>query len=344
MNETDACRQHLLHISELCQKVGKQITIMEICGGHTNVIMKYGIRSMLPKNLRLISGPGCPVCVSSQLDIDRMVALADAGIPIATYGDMLKVPGTDRSLDSARAKSGKVFEVYAATEVLALKEKFDDLVFFGVGFETTAPMSAFLLSKGVCVYSVHKTVPPALDALAKGDVAIDGFINPGHVSTIIGADGYGPLTIPQVIAGFTPERILRAIYLLMEMISRGNTGVLNGYPEAVSKEGNRKALGLLNEHFRVGDSEWRGLGIIPDSGLEIRDNSLNAKIVHDALLSRVPRPQKTACRCGDVLRGMVDPHECPLFGKTCSPCSPVGACMVSAEGSCAISYRYRGAA
>jgi hydrogenase expression/formation protein HypD len=313
---------------------------MEICGGHTNVIMKYGIRELLPENIKLISGPGCPVCVSAQQDIDCMIALAHHNIPIATYGDMLHVPGSNHNLEHAKAAYGNVFEVYAVTEVIELQKKHPDLVFFGIGFETTAPMTAFLLQQGVCVYSIHKLVPPALKILATGDVKIDGFIDPGHVSTIIGRQVYEDIPVPQVIAGFTPERILRSLRLLVELISENKARVINGYPEAVQEEGNTKAQTLLNTHFVVSDANWRGLGIIPQSGLEVKDNRLNAKVKYQERLAKVPEPKKTACRCGDVLRGFIEPMQCPLYKKVCTPQSPSGACMVSEEGSCAIAYRY----
>ncbi len=319
--------------------IGRDVTIMEICGGHTNVIMKYGVRSLLPSNVRLISGPGCPVCVSSQHDIDCMIELAYNGVPVATYGDMMRVPGSRVSLDDAKAKTGKVFEVYSTTEVLKLKEKYPDIVFFGVGFETTAPMTAFLLDNGVCVYSVHKLVPPAMEALLAGEVKVDGFINPGHVSTIIGVNAYKGIDAPQVISGFSIERIMRGITLLIGMIKEGKSGVMNGYTEAVTDEGNKLAQDLLNKTFKVVDSEWRGLGVLPMSGLEVRDDNLNAKIKYKEIFDKIDKPKNTGCRCGEILKGLIEPVECGLYGKRCTPEDPQGACMVSAEGSCSISYR-----
>jgi hydrogenase expression/formation protein HypD len=316
------------------------ITIMEICGGHTNTIMKYGIRDFMPSNVRLISGPGCPVCVSSQYDIDCMIELAHQGIPVATYGDMLKVPGSKYSLEDARAKYGKVFEVYSTSEVIELKKKYPNIVFFGIGFETTAPMTAFLLKNEVCVYSVHKLVPPALEILISGDVKINGFIDPGHVSAIIGVKSYRNIKISQVISGFTPEQILRAISMLLELIQDDKKIVVNGYSEVVKEEGNNKAQSILDEFFIVADSEWRGLGMLPMSGLEVKDDNLNAKKKYADILSQVPIPKPTGCRCGEILKGLIEPVECPLYGKVCSPENPQGACMVSEEGSCAISYRY----
>jgi hydrogenase expression/formation protein HypD len=340
MNEKELMHKHLDEIKVNSKKIGDTITLMEICGGHTNVIMKYGIRDILPKNIRLISGPGCPVCVSSQYDIDCMLELAKQGIQIATYGDMMKVPGSTFTLEDARAKGGQVFEIYSTTEVLKLKEKHPDIVFFGVGFETTAPMTAFLLKNDVVVYSVHKLVPPALNELIVGEVKIDGFIDPGHVSTIIGLKEYREIKIPQVVSGFKAEQILRAINILIKLIKDKKIIVINGYPEGVKEDGNITAQKLLNDNFIVADSLWRGLGEIPMSGLEVRNDRLNAKIKYKDIISKVPIPKKTGCRCGEILKGIIEPIECPLYQKVCTPENPQGACMVSAEGSCAISFRY----
>jgi hydrogenase expression/formation protein HypD len=318
----------------------RNITFMEVCGGHTHTIMKYGIRDILPKNIRLISGPGCPVCVSSQYDIDCMIELALSGVPVATYGDMLRVPGSKKSLDDSRAEGGSVHMVYSAVEVLALKDKYPDIVFFGIGFETTAPMTAFLLKKGIMVYSVHKTIPVPLKVLSQGDVKIDGFIDPGHVSTIIGSNALLSIPVPQAISGFEAKDILKGIYALVKMISEGKVTVVNTYPEAVTAEGNKKAQKLLKEYFISCDSEWRGLGMIPQSGLDVKDDSLNARVKYKKLFETVAPTLKTGCRCGDILQGKINPEDCPLFRKVCSPKNPQGACMVSGEGSCQIAYNF----
>jgi len=340
MDEEHILKDHIHAIQKIAEDIGKNITIMEICGGHTNIILKYGIRDILPENIHLISGPGCPVCVSSQYDIDCMIELANQHIPIATYGDMLRVPGSKYSLDDIRAKHGNVFEIYSTTEVLDLQKKYPNIVFFGIGFETTAPMTTYLIEHDVMVYSVHKLVPPAMNILLQGLVNIDGFINPGHVSTIIGTHAYKDITVPQVITGFTAERILRGIRILVELIRNNENTVVNGYPEAVTEQGNKKAQTLLAKHFSIVDSEWRGLGFLPKSGLEVKKDTLNAKIKYAHLLEKVPLPKKTKCRCGDILKGLIKPEECPLYRKVCTPDNPQGACMVSEEGSCAISYRY----
>jgi hydrogenase expression/formation protein HypD len=327
-------------IMETAGDIGRGVTIMEICGGHTNAIMKYGIRDVLPKNIRLVSGPGCPVCVTSQRDIDCMIELAMAKVPVATYGDMLRVPGSIHSLDGARARGGMVHEVYSATEVLVLKKEHPEIVFFGVGFETTSPMSAYLLENEVCVYSAHKLIPPAMEALVSGGVRIDGFIDPGHVSTIIGVSPYRAVKVPQVIAGFSAERIMRAIMLILELIRDGRDVVVNGYPEAVREEGNPRAQAALERNFKRTRGEWRGLGAIPDSALEVRDDKLNAKVRYKAILDKVPDPKESGCRCGEILKGLIEPPQCRLYKRGCTPKTPLGACMVSEEGSCAIYHRY----
>jgi hydrogenase expression/formation protein HypD len=340
MDKNTLIRHSLQSIKKNAKGLKKTITLMEICGGHTNVIMRYGIRDILPKNIRLISGPGCPVCVSAQHDIDCMITLAKQGIAVATYGDMLRVPGSTSSLEEIRARGGKVFEIYSTTEVSQLREKNPDIVFFGVGFETTAPMTAYLLENDVCVYSVHKLIPPALAILAQGDLKIDGFLDPGHVSTIIGVFPYKKIKIPQVITGFSPEKILQAISILVELIKKEKNIVINGYPEAVREEGNVSAQKMLQTHFSVVNSEWRGLGTLPLSGLEVKNDTLNAKIRYADLFRTVKSTRKTKCRCGEVLKGLINPIDCPLYKKICTPQNPQGACMVSAEGSCAIYFRY----
>jgi hydrogenase expression/formation protein HypD len=339
MERSEYLNRTLEEIRKYAAKV-ERATIMEVCGGHTNTIMRFGIRELLPKNIRLVSGPGCPVCVTSQPDIDAVIGLAIAGIPIASYGDAMRVPGTTTSLEHARAH-GRVFDVYSTSDVIQLAKTHPDICFFGIGFETTAPMTAFLLQNSICVYSAHKLIPPAMKTITSGDLRIDGFINPGHVSTIIGAEPYQKIPVPQVISGFEPEQILSSIAQLLKLIVEKRPIVVNNYPEAVRDGGNRQAQDLLAAHFTVVDSAWRGLGTIPRSGLEVRNDSLNAKILYKDILAKIPPPKKSACRCADILRGLIEPTDCPLFGNACTPEDPEGACMVSEEGSCAIHYHYR---
>lgn len=318
------------------------VKIMEVCGGHTNTIMKYGIRSLLPKNIKLVAGPGCPVCVTSQKDIDSMIELALNNIPVCTYGDMLHVPGTRMSLEDARAKGADIKMITSATEAL----KYPDHIFFGIGFETTTPMTAYLLKNNIKVFSTHKVMPPPMKILVETDSKLNGFIDPGHVSTIIGTSLWNSLPIPQVIAGFKPDQMMRAIYKLLTLIKEkeetGKTRVINDYPEVVKPEGNLKAQQLIAQTMKPADAEWRGIGNIPDSGLEPRNADLNAKLIYEDILSNVKSEEPKGCRCGEVIKGLIEPIECPLFGKNCTPDNPKGACMVSTtEGACAIFYRYR---
>ncbi len=310
---------------------GLDIKIMEVCGGHTNTIMRYGISELLPRNIELISGPGCPVCVTSQHDIDSAVALALSGVPLATYGDMVNVPGTEMSLASARERGADVQIIYSVDEIGKGR------TLLGVGFETTTPMSAHALKAGVPLFSVHKVMPPPMRLIAK-DMKIDGFIDPGHVATITGSDMWEELDlrVPQVISGFRPEQMIKALHTLIRMIHDGETGVRNEYPEAVTPKGNEAAQALTRETMEPCDSVWRGFGNIPHSGLRPKDEELDARIIHRDVISKVRSRENPACRCGEVVRGLIRPEECSLFGRSCTPGSPKGACMVSSEGACAI--------
>ena len=327
-------------IRKISSSLDGNITLMEVCGGHTNTIMRYGIRKILPENISLISGPGCPVCVTSQQDIDAIVEIALNKIHVATYGDMLRVPGTKMSLEKAREQGANVNIVYSAADVIELKKKFPEIVFFGIGFETTAPMSAFLLEKNIPVYSTHKLIVPAMEALLQGEVNIDGFILPGHVSSIIGLTQYEKLKVPQAACGFEPEHLLRGIYALVNLISNGKNMVINTYPEVVRSEGNKKAQDIIQKHFKVKDSKWRGLGNIHSSGLDVANPSLDAKKIHSSIIekSSISKESNNKCRCGDVLKGLIKPEDCPLFSRACTPETPLGACMVSSEGACNIHY------
>jgi hydrogenase expression/formation protein HypD len=336
--------EYISKIKEVASGMG-QIKIMEVCGGHTHTIMKYGIREILPPNIRLVAGPGCPVCVTSQKDVDAVVELALNGVKICTYGDMLHVPGSRMSLDDARSKGADIKTVLSAEEVL----KYPDHVFFAIGFETTTPMTAYLLKKGVVVYSTHKTMPQSMRFLAENDSDLAGFIDPGHVSTIIGTRLWKSLRVPQVISGFRPDQMLRAIYKLLVLIKENRQEVVNDYDEVVCPEGNLTAQKLVDETMKVCDTEWRGFGTIAGSGLEPRDERLNAKTVYKNILERAilgevlaeDNNKNIGCRCGEIIRGMIEPNECKLFGKACTPEHPMGACMVSSnEGACAIYWRY----
>ncbi len=327
-------------IEKTATKLSAPITLMEVCGGHTNTIIKHGIRTILPPNVKLISGPGCPICVTAQEDIDAMITIAQKGIPIATYGDMLRVPGSrGLSLEKVKSQGADIKTIFQADEILTPKNR--ERVFLGIGFETTTPMTAYLLEQGICVYSTHKQMIPAMKALVEG-TKIDGFIDPGHVSCIIGADVWQELGVPQVISGFGKYQIIKAIHDLIEMIARAENKALNNYEEVVRPEGNKKALTIINRHMKTSPSHWRGLGTILGSGWEPIRDELNAKIKFEYLLKEVKPSPKNACRCAEILQGKCEPTDCPIFGTACTPDHPAGACMVSeTEGACGIQFKYK---
>ena len=333
----------------------KEVRLMEVCGTHTVSIFRSGIRSVLPSTISLLSGPGCPVCVTDQAEIDAFIELTRIDdVIVTTFGDLMRVPGTRSSLQKESAAGRDIRVVYSTFDALeiARKNPAKKVVFLGVGFETTAPtIAAAILSAAQAnvanfsVISAHKLVPPALEALmAAADVQIDGFILPGHVSVIIGLNAYQPFfdhyQIPCVVAGFEPTDILQAISVLVEMLESKNPGLDNAYPRAVTAEGNAKAQQILAEIFEPTDACWRGIGMIPQSGLKIRPTYA----AHDAVkLFDVHVPDaKTpmGCACGEILTGTKTPPECALYKKACTPMDPVGPCMVSTEGTCAAYYKY----
>jgi hydrogenase expression/formation protein HypD len=267
-----------------------------------------------------------------------MIELALSGVKVATYGDMINVPGTKMSLKDARAQGANVRVFYSTDQIVNEK----DVAFFAVGFETTTPMTARLLQEGVTVFCAHKLIPPAMKLLVK-EMNINGFIDPGHVSVIIGEDIWSKLNIPvpQVIAGFKPEQLIKAIYVLLEAIKNDNNSVINEYPEVVFPEGNSIARQAINDTLKEVDAEWRGMGTIPKSGLAPIDSNLDARIKYKDLYKNVVSQEDKGCRCGEIVRGLIEPKECKFFGKECTPENPMGACMVSdSEGACAIAYKY----
>lgn len=316
----------------------RKITIMEVCGGHTNTVMKYGIREILPQNIKLISGPGCPVCVTDQKDIDSMIELAMAKIPVATYGDMMHVPGTKMSLNEAVSKGADVTLIYSATDMLKPENK--NKVFFAVGFETTTPPTAYLLEHGITIYSSHKVMPPPMKAITN-QTKVDGFIGPGHVSCITGTKMFEELNVPIVISGFEKEHIMHSILKLLELIKENKKEVINDYDEVVKEEGNLKAQELIKKHLKLAPARWRGIGELKDSGLEPKDDNLNAKIKYKSILENIESKENKDCICGAILKGEKEPKDCKMFGNKCTPKNPLGACMVSqTEGACGIAYRY----
>lgn len=340
-----------LQITKLLQKihktaaeVGKNVNLMEVCGTHTRAVSRFGIRKLLPENIRLVSGPGCPVCVTAQEDVDAIVQLALSGVPVASYGDALRVSGYLGSLEMARSRGAKVFSIYSAEEAIALKKDYPDIVFFGLGFDTTTPMTAIALEAGVTVYSTHKLFLPAMEALLRmGEIKIDGFISPGHVSTIVGVDAYRRMDVVQVIAGFEAEDVLVGIYILLDMIRDGKKGVENEYARLVRLKGNERAQKIVFDNFKIADGNWRGFGVISKSGLEVKDDKLNAKVKYKTILDKLDRSKSkkpTGCRCDKIIRGLVEPKSCPMFGKACTPENPYGPCMVSDEGICNTTYRF----
>ena len=334
--------------------VAPPATLMEVCGTHTVAIARYGLRQALPEGVRLISGPGCPVCVTPQEQIDWFLALGRLeGVVLATFGDMVRVPGTERSLEQARAEGADVLVVYSPMDAVeaAARASEKQVVFFGIGFETTAPAVALAIKearrRGVRNFSVlcaHKLIPPAMTALLDSDVRVDGFICPGHVSAVIGSDAYRPVAErgkPCVVAGFEPADILGAVSMLLRQLAEGRATVEIEYRRAVRPEGNRRAQATLAEVFRVADARWRGLGEIPQSGYELAEEFAEFDAARRFDVEPPPPAEPAGCRCGDVLRGAADPPDCPLFGKACTPRRPVGACMVSSEGACQAWFRYR---
>ncbi|MGB6370029.1 MAG: hydrogenase formation protein HypD [Atribacterota bacterium] len=347
---------------EIAQKIlrqiksisNKKINLMEVCGTHTVAIFRNGIRKILPSNINLISGPGCPVCVTPVSYIDEIIALSRGeDFIITTFGDMMRVPGSTSTLEKEKTDGADIRIVYSTLDALNIAQdnSSKEVVFMGVGFETTSPTiaSAVLKSQNekinnFSILSVAKIMPPAMKALLEGkEVNIDGFICPGHVSAIIGSKPYNFITtqykVPCVICGFEPLDILQSIYMMVKQIEDGRAEVEIQYERAVKPEGNKIALDKIDEVFKVVDSNWRGIGNIPLSGLEIKDKyeQFNAR---KFAVEIEETKESRGCRCGEVLRGVITPNECPLFREACTPENPQGACMVSTEGTCAAYYKY----
>lgn len=330
-------------------------TLMEVCGTHTVAIARNGIRDLMPEGLRLASGPGCPVCVTCNRDIDTVIALARIpNVTIATFGDMTRVPGSTSSLLAEQAAGRSVEIVYSPLDALAFAKAHPEreVVFVGVGFETTTPLVAMAIKRAKAmglsnftVFAAHKNMPGALELLV-GDptLELDALILPGHVSTIIGAEPYRFLAekygIPGVITGFEPVDVLQGIAMLVRQLHEGRAEIEIAYARGVMPEGNPVALAAIDEVFETCTATWRGLGDIPGSGYRIRDEFANFDAVRRFEPDVEPTRDPKGCRCGDVLRARIAPNECPLFRTVCTPENPVGPCMVSSEGSCAAYYRY----
>jgi Hydrogenase formation hypA family. len=333
-----------------------RITIMEVCGTHTFCIRKYGIRQLLPENIRLVSGPGCPVCVTAQRDIAAAIGIARQKDVIFTcFGDMMRVPCGDVSLYSLYEEGRDIRIVTSPLDVLKIAEDnpSKQVVYFGIGFETTAPLTAALIEaadrmglENLSVLSVHKTMPEAIKHLLSGNNGIDALICPGHVAAVTGSDAFdfipSLLGKPAAVSGFEAYDIMSAILCLTGMLSRGEKKCVNMYPRAVRREGNREALRLIDKVFRKSSAVWRGLGEIEGSGLEIRDSYSKYNAALRFEISTDDVPEARGCICSQILCGKKVPTDCIHFGRTCTPRSPLGPCMVSSEGSCAAYYRYGG--
>ena len=340
----------------IAEKVTRPWNIMEICGGQTHAIVKFGIDELLPDDLTLIHGPGCPVCVTPIELIDRAIRIAGLdGVILCSFGDMLRVPGSDTDLFGARAMGADVRIVYSPMDALALARKHPDrqVVFFGVGFETTAPTTAMAVyqaqREGIGNFSMlvsHVLVPPAIAAiLSAPDCTLDGFLAAGHVCTVMGFEEYHPLSerfgVPIVVTGFEPVDILQGILDCVGMLEAGEARVHNAYARAVREEGNVTARGVISEVYRSADRKWRGIGEIPQSGYELRDAFAFFDAGTRFDVGHLSASESPECIAGLVLRGAKRPSECPAFGTSCTPEKPLGAPMVSAEGACSAYYRYR---
>ncbi|HMA05850.1 MAG TPA: hydrogenase formation protein HypD [Methanomicrobiales archaeon] len=319
-------------------------SFMHICGTHEASIARSGLRSLLPPNLKIVMGPGCPVCITPQGEIDGALELAGRGITLATYGDLLRVPGSRGSLESCGGDVRVVQGVHKAVEIA--RESDRDVVFISVGFETTAPTVAAAILAGppdnFSILSYHRLVPPAMGwLLAQGEARLDGFILPGHVCTVSGFADYEQFPVPQVVAGFLPEEILLGLLMLLKQVRAGEHRVENAYPRAVCREGNPKAKEAMNRVFEPCDAEWRGFPVIPGSGLRLRKEfeAFDALKKYGLTIRHVEK--HTACLCDRVLRGIAQPTDCRLYGKGCTPRTPIGPCMVSHEGACRIWHMYR---
>jgi hydrogenase expression/formation protein HypD len=346
----------ILSIAEKLGKISKKkIVLMEVCGGHTMAIHRFGLNSLLPPTIRLVSGPGCPVCVSGQHFIDT--AIASSRIPdviVTTYGDLIRVPGSSTSLEKERAGGSDIRIIYSVLESLeiARQNPAKKVIFPGIGFETTAPATAAAIIKAkqenipnFFVLSAHKIMPPVMKALVKDGVEIDGFIAPGHVSAITGIAVYNELAsvhgLGVVVSGFEPADIMQAVLMLTAQIESAAPKVEVQYRRVVNTGGNLIAQKILKEVFEYRDDQWRGLGFIPESGLRITDNYSEFDAEKQFIINVPESTEPKGCICGQILRGLKTPPDCTLFAEKCTPLDPVGACMVSGEGTCATYYKYR---
>jgi hydrogenase expression/formation protein HypD len=346
----------IISLSEKLKTISKkEIALMEVCGGHTMAIHRFGLTSLLPSNIHLISGPGCPVCVSSQHFIDMAMAYSRiSGVIITTYGDLIRVPGSSTSLEKERASGSDIRIIYSVLESLEIAKNNPEknIIFLGIGFETTAPATAAALVQAkkekinnFYVLSAHKVMPPVMKTLVEEGVKIDGFIAPGHVSAITGTGIYDELAseygLGVVVTGFEPADLMQAVLMLALQIESGTQRVEVQYQRVVHKDGNTIAQRLIDEVFVHGNDIWRGLGAIPGSGLKIKEDFSSFDAEKHFFVDIPESSEPKGCICGQILRGLKTPLDCRLFAKKCTPSDPVGACMVSGEGTCATYYKYR---
>ncbi len=341
-------------IARAARALPRRVTLMEVCGTHTHAIAAAGLRRLMPERVRLIAGPGCPVCVTPVGYVDRAEALTRrSGTIVTTFGDLMRVPSSRGSLERARAEGADVRTVYSPRDALqiARANPGSAIVFLAVGFETTTPTVAGALAEAEAdrvenflVLSGHKIMPPPMRALARDpEVEVDGYLLPGHVSVIVGSDAFAfvadEFNMPAAVVGFTPTDVMRGVEALVERLAAGKAEVVNLYSRVVRPEGNTMAQALVDRFFTTADVVWRGLGTIPGSGLALRSEYAHRDAARIAV--ELPEPLEPAgCRCGEVLKGVIDPPECPLFDGVCTPVAPVGACMVSSEGTCAAWHRH----
>jgi hydrogenase expression/formation protein HypD len=342
---------------QIRREVTRPINIMEICGGHTHTIMKFGVPQLLPPQINFIHGPGCPVCVMPKERIDQAIALANTrGVVLATLGDMIRVPGSVGSLQEARSRGADVRALYSPLDALKIAAENPDkkVVFFAIGFETTTPMSAVLIDRAIALgvknlffHINHILVPPPVCAIMDDGAAIDAFLGPSHVSVITGYEIFKPIVdrykTPIAVSGFEPTDVLDGVLKIVRQFNEGRCEVENQYSRAVSARGNAKAKALIDRYMQPRPSfRWRGLGDIANSALRLRDEFgfLDAENIYADILPTKPIDDHKLCICAEILRGRAKPIDCKVFGKACVPNAPLGSCMVSSEGACAAYYRY----
>lgn len=351
--DSDAAKRYSKLIHNITTK---NWNIMEVCGGQTHAIVKFGIDELLPKSIRLIHGPGCPVCVTSLELIDKSIEIAsNPGVIFCSFGDMLRVPGSKKDLLQVKAEGGDVRMMYSPLDALKIAKDnpAKEVVFFAVGFETTAPANAMAVyqakEQGLKNFSIlvsHVLVPPAMEAILSSESClVQGFLAAGHVCAVMGYNEYYPIAekykVPVVVTGFEPLDILQGIYMCVKQLEEGRFEVENQYSRAVDKEGNLNAQNIVNKVFKIGSRKWRGIGEIPDSGLVLQDSYIEYDASLKFGLADLVVEEPKECISGIILQGLKKPHECEAFGKICTPERPLGATMVSSEGACAAYYRYR---